>query len=209
MPLQILPLGDSITDGYGVPGGYRWRLGERLRTAAVEVEFLGSLKNGPKGWSDRRHEGHSGWRIDQIQSKIHGWLAASQPDLILLMIGTNDVVQGFEMDSALMRLETLIKTIFQDCPQVALGVATIPPILDFFPMGENPIGAQLHLEAQAYNDGVRLLVQRLRQEKRNIALAEAYPIFEPSDLPDGVHPNRTGQDKLGELWFQTISEHVL
>ncbi|MEM6500952.1 MAG: SGNH/GDSL hydrolase family protein [Cyanobacteria bacterium P01_C01_bin.89] len=204
--MKILPLGDSITDGYGVPGGYRWRLGKRLREARLDIEFLGSLKNGPQGWSDRRHEGHSGWRIDQIQQRIKGWLANGAPELILLMIGTNDVVQEFSVGEAPARLEQLINTIFQCCPSAKLGVATIPPILDFFPAGDVPIGARLNIEAEKYNHRVRSLVQRLKGDQRDIFLGDAHPIFEPADLPDGIHPNRVGQDKLGEFWFQTICE---
>ena len=198
--LQILPLGDSITDGYEIPGGYRWRLGNRLRGAGFAVNFLGSLVNGPEDWGDRHHEGHSGWRIDQLQVEIEGWLVDSNPNWILLMIGTNDVAQEFELATAPGRLEQLIHTLFSRCPQVNLGVATIPPILDFF-----PVGSALDAKVQVYNAGVRSLVQQFQAQGQPIILAEAYPIFAPDDLPDGVHPNRTGQDKLGELWFQTIT----
>ena len=198
--LRILPLGDSITDGYGVPGGYRWRLGKKLRLSGVAVEFVGSLANGPDRWSDRHHDGHSGWRIDQLQAEIDGWLAASKPDWIPLMIGTNDVVQEFELATAPDRLETLIGDIFRGAPEAMLGVATIPPVLDHFPVGSN-----LNAKVEIYNDAVRSLVQQFQTQGQGICLADAYPIFDPEDLPDGVHPNKTGQDKLGELWFQTIS----
>ena len=206
MKLRILPLGDSITDGYGVPGGYRWHLGVRLREAGVEVEFLGSLENGPENWSDRRHEGHSGWRIDQLQQRIQDWLATSDPELVLLMIGTNDMVQEFGVAQAPARLEQLISMIFQCCPSATLGVATIPPILDFFPVGDVPIGARLTAQAKAYNGEVRALLQHLKSKNQAVFLADAYPVFDTADLPDGVHPNRAGQEKLGALWFQRIRE---
>ncbi len=197
--LRLLPLGDSITEGYDVPGGYRWRLGERLREAGVTFEFVGSLENGPDDWRDRHHEGHSGWRIDQLQAHIHEWLATAKPDWVMLMIGTNDIVQNWELSTALARLTALVEAIVQDCPQGTLAIATVPPILDFFPVGSN-----LNAHVNTYNDGVRSLVQDQQAQGRSIQLVDAYPVFAPEDLPDGVHPNRTGQDKLGELWFQTL-----
>lgn len=198
--LQVLPLGDSITDGYGVPGGYRWRLGRRLQEGGLEVNFVGSLENGPATWRDRHHEGHSGWRIDQLQEHIQTWLADSRPDWILLMIGTNDVVQNWDLGAAPARLERLVDTIFRDRPDVTMAIATVPPILDFF-----PVGVDLNAKVERYNAAVRSLVQTHHHQGNRILLADAYPIFSPEDLPDGVHPNQTGQDKLGELWFQTMA----
>ncbi|WP_437766747.1 hypothetical protein WMF27_22915 [Sorangium sp. So ce281] len=71
-PCKILPLGDSITDGVGVQGGggYRIELFRKARAAGKKITFVGSLMNGPAtvdGASfPRAHEGHSGWKIDQI-----------------------------------------------------------------------------------------------------------------------------------------------
>jgi len=38
---------------------------------------VGSLSNGPNSLGDKDHEGHSGWRIDEIASSINGWLNAA------------------------------------------------------------------------------------------------------------------------------------
>ena len=37
--LKILPLGDSITDGYFVPGGYRIELWNSLTKQGYKIEF--------------------------------------------------------------------------------------------------------------------------------------------------------------------------
>ena len=36
---RVMPLGDSITDGFGVPGGYRDKLYQTLTTAGFNVDF--------------------------------------------------------------------------------------------------------------------------------------------------------------------------
>src|SRR4051794_32872398 len=47
-PLRIMPLGDSITWGGGAPGhdSYRTDLYNRLATAGLDVDFVGSQHSG-------------------------------------------------------------------------------------------------------------------------------------------------------------------
>src|SRR4051812_26294377 len=63
-----VPLGDSITDGVPIPGAYRIGLWQRFVSGGYKVDFVGSLFNGPATLGDHDHEGHSGWRIDQIDA---------------------------------------------------------------------------------------------------------------------------------------------
>ena len=72
--VRVMPLGDSITEGTQVPGGYRIGLWQRLACGRYTVDFVGSQFNGPGSLGDHDHEGHPGWRIDQIDANITGWL---------------------------------------------------------------------------------------------------------------------------------------
>jgi hypothetical protein len=51
-----MPLGDSITDGYGTPGGYRIELFRKILTASQHATFVGRNSNGPGTvmWGRRR-----------------------------------------------------------------------------------------------------------------------------------------------------------
>lgn len=89
--VRVMPLGASITDGFTVPGGYRTGLWQRMIGDGRVVDFVGSASNGPASLGDHDHEGHSGWRIDQIDANVVTWLRAADPRTILLHIGTNDV----------------------------------------------------------------------------------------------------------------------
>ena len=40
--IRVMPLGDSITEGTQVPGGYRIGLWQRLAAAQYRVDFVGS-----------------------------------------------------------------------------------------------------------------------------------------------------------------------
>ena len=74
--LIVYPVGDSITWGTTAPGGYRSPLYQKLTAAGYDVDMVGSVKT----LADRvlidageeNHDGHSGWKILQIDQQIEG-----------------------------------------------------------------------------------------------------------------------------------------
>ena len=97
-PIRVLPLGDSITYGLRVAGGYRAPLHQLLTNAGYSVDFVGLRNgNGATNLPDSDHEGHPGWRIDQIDSiMLSVFDATVDPNIILVLIGTNDYGQGYD-----------------------------------------------------------------------------------------------------------------
>ena len=62
-----MPLGDSITRGwFGSVGhwGYRKPLYDNLSREGFNFDFVGSYVDG--SFPDPNHEGHDGWRADEI-----------------------------------------------------------------------------------------------------------------------------------------------
>lgn len=94
-PLKIMPLGDSITEGYlsSDIGGYRDDLWGLLTNNGYNIDFVGNRVRG-NGNFDRDHAGVSGERIDQVANRVNGLLNIYQPNAVLLMIGTNDNIQN-------------------------------------------------------------------------------------------------------------------
>ena len=66
--IRIMPLGDSITWGTGSSDqtGYRRSLFLSLTGAGYPVDFVGSRSNGIPNDFDKFHEGHGGFRDDQV-----------------------------------------------------------------------------------------------------------------------------------------------
>src|SRR5262245_30365700 len=188
--VRVMPLGDSITDGFNVPGGYRINLWQRLTAGGYAVDFVGSGFNGPAALGDHDHEGHLGWRIDQLDANIVGWLQNSNPRTILLHIGTNDLIQNYDIADAPARLSALIDKIRANAPFVELFVAQITPVSD--PMLESRV--------QAYNAAIPGIVA---QKGTRTHLVDMHSAITTADL-DGVHPNRTGYDKMAALWFSAL-----
>jgi len=189
--VRVMPLGDSITDGFNVPGGYRINLWQRLAAGGYTVDFVGSGFNGPDTLGDHDHEGHSGWRIDQIDANIVGWLQTYTPRTVLLHIGTNDINQNFDVAHAPDRLSALIDKIRATAANVELFVAQITPEAD-------PV---LESRVTAYNAALPDIVA---QKGPMTHLVDMHSAITTADLADGVHPNATGYDKMGERWYAAL-----
>ncbi|MET8119507.1 ricin-type beta-trefoil lectin domain protein [Micromonospora sp. NPDC005189] len=189
--VRVMPLGDSITDGYNVPGGYRINLWQRLAGGGYTVDFVGSQFNGPASLGDHDHQGHSGWRIDQLDANIVGWLQATTPRTVLLHIGTNDVSQNYDLANAPARLSGLIDKIRSTVPGVEVFVATITPISD----------ATREARVQAYNAAIPGIVA---QKGSRVHLVDMHAALGTGDLADGVHPNAGGYDKMAARWYDAL-----
>jgi lysophospholipase L1-like esterase len=111
-PVSLLPLGDSITAGSA--GGYRKPLAQKLADVYhCPVTTVGSQTDPSLPPGPQAHEGHPGWRIDQLTDNLlgvnavdagaHGgyWLmgghgtgrAAVHPTYVTVMAGINDLNQ--------------------------------------------------------------------------------------------------------------------
>jgi lysophospholipase L1-like esterase len=189
--VRIMPLGDSITAGYTVPGGYRTGLWQRLAAAGRLTDFVGTGSNGPAALGDHDHEGHSGWRIDQLDANITGWLRTANPRTILLHIGTNDISQNYDVAGAPGRLATLIDHIRLIEPNVELFVAQLIPNAD----------ATNEARISTFNAALPGIVA---QQGPLTHLVRMHSALTTADLADGLHPDATGYDRMAARWWSAL-----
>jgi lysophospholipase L1-like esterase len=190
---RIMPLGDSITDGYGIPGGYRIPLWRELAEGGFEVDFVGSLQNGPPSLPDKDHEGHSGWRVDQIRGSIDGWIEMYRPEVVLLLIGTNDMLRHYHTATAPRRLGSLVDRIHALRPGTKILVSTIPPSAN----------DRANVAIASYDNAVRRIVRA--RARWPVWLVEGGRRLTRADLADGVHPNKVGYQKLAGAWYRALA----
>ncbi|ATE54621.1 SGNH/GDSL hydrolase family protein [Actinosynnema pretiosum] len=188
---RVMPLGDSITDGWNVPGGYRVGLWRRLVDEGYSVDFVGSGFNGPPELGDHDHEGHPGWRIDEIHARVDGWLRATRPRVVLLHIGTNDIGQDYDVANAPARMRALLDRVQLAAPSAWVFVARITPI-------EDPV---LEARVLAFNAALPGVVA----DRRRVRLVDMHDGFVPGDLADGVHPSTAGYDKMAARWRAALA----
>lgn len=209
--LRIMPLGDSITRGShragAVPGGYRTELANRLGAAGVVFDYVGNRDDNPAPGVDPDHQGSDGIRTDETLAIISNWLPRD-PDIVLMKLGTNDLIQGRTIQAAIGDLGTLIDQITNDDPQRKLFVATILPIVE---ARNGRTIADWETVINSYNDAVRSLVSTKASQGKNVYLTEMHGSIDPNAAflsTDGTHPGPSGYDQMGAVWFQSVQPHV-
>ncbi|WP_440070728.1 FG-GAP-like repeat-containing protein [Streptosporangium sp. OZ121] len=195
-----MPLGDSITHGVGgTPGGvgYRGRLWELLQDDASALDFVGSVDSGHGNIPDTDHEGHPRWRISQIDT-----LAAEctinryRPNVVVLHIGTNDLANDEETDTAHLRLGGLVDRITDISPLTTVLVSSLVPARD---ERDNSLIAM-------YNARLPTIVNNLRAEGKRVRLVGNGALgFTAADLNDSLHPNNDGYRKMANAYHHAIN----
>ena len=198
---RIMPLGDSITQGSRPYDSYRRPLWHLLQNNGfTNVDFVGSMSRNsqfdpPNPDFDSNHEGHSGWRADELAGQIITWATAAQPDIVLLHAGSNDVFQWFSDESTIADLSLIIDRLRQVNPNVKILLAQIIP----HNRANTPFGVE-NLNAMIAN-----LAVTKNTAQSPVIVVDQYTGFNvATDTYDNVHPNVSGEQKLAQKWFQAL-----
>jgi len=194
--LRIMPLGDSITQGDSEHDTYRRPLWKTLESEGYAVDFVGSSQTNHRGDPpssdfDRDHEGHWGWRVDEILERLDGWLDAHEPDVILVHLGSNDVFQGQSIGETVEELRSLIGIVRVARPEATILLAQIIPTA-------MPVA----------NRGIRDLNARIAElAAEDVIIVDQFTGFDAaSQTYDGVHPNPDGEIHLSDRWLGVLKE---
>ncbi|MEM8612823.1 MAG: SGNH/GDSL hydrolase family protein, partial [Cyanobacteria bacterium P01_H01_bin.105] len=207
-PLNIVTLGDSITQAGTGFNSYRRDLWNLLNNAGYEVDFVGSQRTTNDGSSfpdssfDHDHEGHWGWRVDEInngrggEGSLSDWLNGYTPDVALIHLGTNDVFNLQSAESTIDELRETVALLRADNPNVTIFLAQLIPTTNG---GRNQ-------RVDEFNSLIPSLVSELNQPGSPVYLVDQNTGFNAGqDTFDGVHPNSTGEAKMAQRWFDAIS----
>jgi hypothetical protein len=200
-PCKVLPLGDSITFGINYEGSYRVELFKKAVTATQNITFVGTQTNGPAmapGTTvpfPMHHEGWSGYTIAQIQGKAAGDVTYA-PHMILVHAGTNDTYMT-DPAGAPARLSTLVDYLTTTFPNALVVVAKIIP----YP-------AQT-ANVKLINDSIPSMVQSKVAAGKHVISVDLNSGFQTSTMlsSDGIHPNQTGYNWMGDTWYATVGSY--
>jgi len=195
--VKIMPLGDSITQSSAGLNSYRYYLWHLLLDHGYHVDFVGTRHGvgGPPESTDfdMDHEGHPGWRADEILAQLQAWAAAASPDVVLLHIGTNDLSQGQSVDSTVDDISSIIDLLRMVNPRIRILLAQII--------------AKTGLSSIAVLNGrLSTLVADKQQAQSPLALVDQYSGFDPATMTyDGTHPNDVGNSQMAGRWFEKLA----
>ena len=194
---RIMPLGDSITEAFTGHASYRYWLWKNLQQSNYDVDFIGGqsgVANGPPLFSDfdQDHEGHSGWRADQIRDSAVAWATANRPDVVLLHAGTNDLLQSQSVNSTSTEIGQIIDRLRTVNGNVTVLLARIIPASN--------------INVQQLNNSIGNLATSKNTAQSRVIAVDQYTGFSvSSDLYDGIHPNQSGEQKMSGKWYTALT----
>ncbi|MGP4113500.1 SGNH/GDSL hydrolase family protein [Streptomyces sp. 4N509B] len=203
-PVRIMPLGDSIT---GSPGCWRALLWQDLVAAGhTAVDFVGTLPGQGCGFAyDGENEGHGGILATNMadQNQLPPWLSATNPDVVLMHLGTNDAWSGRPTDTILDAFTTLVTQMRANNPAMEILVAQI------IPMDSARSCAECGQRVADLNAAIPGWAASLSTAGSPITVVDQWTGFDTdTDTYDGVHPNDAGNRKLADGWFAPLTEAV-
>jgi hypothetical protein len=196
---RIMPLGDSITEASAGRASYRYWLWHQLIGAGYDVDFVGSMTGVSGGQPqfpdfDQNHEGHSGWRADQIQANIINWAHAHQPEVVLLHIGTNDITTGQSNASTISEIGGTIDNLRSVRPGIVVLLAQIIP---------NTVN---NTAVQQLNTQIATLAGQKSTAQSPVVLVDQFTGFSTSqDMYDALHPDESGEQKIANKFYAALS----
>ncbi|KAI6084313.1 carbohydrate esterase family 3 protein [Hypoxylon rubiginosum] len=200
-PLRIMSLGASLVRGEFSTGdiGFRKTMRDELIALNAPVNMVGSQRFGDM--LDNDLEAYGGNRVDQIHEHATHIVPQLQPNVFLIQVGTNNVLQNRDVDKAGEHMEAFIDyllaisnrstVIFSTC--LTNTVANCEPrILDV-------------------NQQYRELIKKY--DSKPVLLAEMHPSEgfpdrpQAADIgPDGTHPTDFGYGLMGHIFTKSIQE---
>jgi lysophospholipase L1-like esterase len=173
--------------------GYRLGLLDLLTSAGNTVQYIGSVQAG--NMSDNFNEGHSGAVISQIAEYAKLSLP-EDPNLVLLMAGTNDINDFLNITTAPYRLSGLIDEITSAVPNVTVIVAQITPAAN----------TTVDAAMVTFNSKIPGIVASKVAVGQKVSTVNMMDYVTADDLVDGLHPTGYGYQQMAKAWFAGIQE---
>ncbi len=234
--IHILPLGNSITEGYTDGSlsnermrGYRYGLRYLLQHSGYTVDFVGSQSSGSDFFSDCQHAGIGGSRDQyvlrlltdgyderngvQILVPPRLYLDEYNPDIILLEIGTNDITHEGLAAITNQKVSAILDMIDQYETRAGKKVVVFLGLIINRMKPWTP-GSPAEITS-SFNNAIKSMAQSRISAGDNIVIVDMehdagflYSSVDMANDGEGIHPNDLGYSRMANLWFSSISTNI-
>ncbi|KAF1928015.1 carbohydrate esterase family 3 protein [Didymella exigua CBS 183.55] len=201
--VKVMPFGASI-----VSRCWRTNLQAKLRSdLTTNFDFVGSQKSTCAGTAvDQDHEGHPGSQATDFAANgnLTVWLDQNPPDVILMLLGTNDILIGKKSTGDILKAyDTLIAQMRAKNSKMQIIISNLPPL-------------DTKRWPQAAQDGIVNLNTAIKQyvpskttRDSPVTFVDNYTGFDAvADTADGEHPNDSGNEKMATKFFASTRDAI-
>jgi hypothetical protein len=216
--LRVLPLGDSITNGCWFKS-YRPFLRQLIQgnAATQGYTFVGTRNDPSQGENCNAstydgitctncHEGRGGFTSSMILNGFTGTIGnppishnypgastiagTTDPDVVLLHVGTNDVFSNISADTTIQNIQNIASAF----PNARVIVSQIIPYRNLDPVYQPGVDALNSRIANLTGSNIQVVNPR----------ANPYNFNPTTDMLDLVHPNESGSSKIAQMFYDAI-----
>jgi lysophospholipase L1-like esterase len=202
---RVLIIGDSIT---GNPGCWRAHVWTALTDAGRTINMVGTrnldecggVTNAAGETWDPDNAGISGITTAGMYVRIgrDGLLQRTEPDVVVAMLGTNDLLGGLDAERILAQYALLVDLIHREAPGAPIVIAAPPPIAE-----DRCPGCQAHVDAISAE--LPTWAETVSTDDAPVFVAVHVAGFDPAeDMHDGIHPNADGEVKIAAALLPAV-----
>ncbi len=176
-PKKIIVLGDSLTEGYGV-----------AQTAAFPALLQNKILADKLNWI-LTASGSSGSTSAAGLSRIK-WIAKNKPDIVLLLLGSNDGLRGLKTSETEKNLNATVEWAKSQNIQIILGQLYMPP----------------NYGKKYTDDFAKIYSSVAKKNKISLIgfLLEQIAGKPEFNLADGIHPNEKGHKIIADNMYKEL-----
>lgn len=214
--LRLLPLGDSLTDGGTVPGGYRAGLQQLGQSLGRPLDLVGRkqqlLAADPS--PDPDHWAVPGLTVAGLTALLPAALGslrevsrAEDPVAVLLLIGTNDLLNASTAATTPAALGNLLQTLDR---LIVSGTAPLPVLIGTLPALRPPTQtARVAADALALNRWITDTAPSLSTPRMLVQPVNLTTPLEGLLDAGGIHPTAQGYGVMADQWVQALQTSAL
>ncbi|KAF2750520.1 carbohydrate esterase family 3 protein [Sporormia fimetaria CBS 119925] len=199
--VKIMPLGASI-----VTTCWRATLWKQLKDAGMtNIDFVGTQKATTCAFPyDGEHEGRPGsLAIEYVQKNwLPGILSATKPDVVLVHLGTNDVIQRKNTPDIIAAYAVMIDQMRASNPRMHVLFSTL------IPMEANMFGGAVTRIIEL-NEAIKKWAPGKSLPTSPIVVVDNFEGFDvATDTTDGEHPNAKGEAKMAAKFYTPLVQAI-
>ncbi|KAK6980744.1 SGNH hydrolase-type esterase domain-containing protein [Favolaschia claudopus] len=159
--------------------------------------MVGSQSGG--SFAQPNNEGYPGYFISQVHRRALAALPVYKPNIVTILVGTNDVGANLDAVNAPLRLTKMIQDVLAmdgEGAGVCVVVSTLPPNRD----------SRANGRIKSYNAALSDVVRDFVDAGRAVLLVDCHAVVGVEDLEDGTHPNDAAYERMARVFYDGIQE---